>query len=64
MLDDLQWPPLQLRRKQKKLLTFYKETNKLSPIIIPEYVKLSSGHTRTRDLAYVQLQTIYKQYKN
>ena len=41
-----------------------KATNILSPIIIPEYIKLSSVRTRTDDLAYVQLQTNYEQYKN
>ena len=64
MLEDVHWSPLQQRRKQKRLLTFYKATNNLSPIIIPEYVKLSSGRTRTLDIAYVQLQTNYEQYKN
>ena len=60
MLDD---PHINYGENKKKLLTFYKATNKLSPIIIPEYVKLSSGSTRTHDLAYVQLQTNQEQYK-
>ena len=63
MLDDLQWPPLQQRRQQKRLTAFYKASNNLSLVTIPEYVKPSSGCTRTHDLAYVQLQ-VYEQYKN
>ncbi|MCG7875845.1 MAG: reverse transcriptase family protein, partial [Candidatus Thiodiazotropha endolucinida] len=64
MLDDLDWPPLQHRRKIKRLTAFYKATNNLSPVIIPDYVTTSSNRTRTHDLAYIQLQTNYEQYKN
>ena len=64
MLDDLHWLPIQQRGKQKRLSTFYKATNNLSLIIIPEYVELSSRPTRTHDLDYVQLQTNYELYKN
>lgn len=64
MLDQLQWPPLQQRRTNKRLVTFYKATNNLSPVTIPEYVTTSTGRTRTHDLAYIQLHTSYEQYKN
>lgn len=64
MLDDLHWPSLQQRRKQKRLTAFYKMTNNLYPVIIPEYIKPSSGHTRTHNLTYVHLQANYEQYKN
>lgn len=64
MLDDLHWPPLQDRRKVKRLVTFYKAANNLSPVIIPEYVTPSTNRTRTHDLAYIQLRANYEQYKN
>ena len=64
MLDDLHWPPLQHRRKLKRLVTFYKATNNLSPVNIPDYVTTSSNRTRTHNLGYIQLHTNYEQYKN
>ena len=64
MLDDLQWPPLQQRRQQKRLTTLYKAVNNVSPVSVPEYVKPSAGRTRTHDLAFVQLRANYEQYKN
>ena len=65
MLDDLHWPPLQHRIiKVKRLVTFYKATNNLSSVIIPDYVTTPSNHTRTHDLGYILLHTNYEQYKN
>ena len=64
MLDDLYWPPLQHRRKLKRLVTFYKAANNLSPVNIPDYVATSSNRTRTHNLGYIQLHTNYEQYKN
>ena len=57
--------PLGWPLQQKRLTTaFYKASNNLFPFTIPEYVKPSSGCTRTHDLAYVQLWANYEQYKN
>ena len=64
MLGDLHWPPLQHRRKVKRLVTFYKANNNLSPVNILNYVATSSNRTRTHDLGYIQLHTYYEQYKN
>ena len=64
MPDDLHWSPLQHRRKLKRLVTFYKATNNLSLVNIPDYVATSSNRTRTHDLGYIQLHTNYEQYKN
>ena len=36
MLDDLNWPPLELRRKAKRLTTFYKIANGSNPVTLPE----------------------------
>ena len=64
MPDDLHWSPLQHRRKLKRLVTFYKATNDLSLVNIPDYVATSSNRTRTHDLGYIQLHTNYEQNKN
>ena len=64
MLDTLQWPPLQDRRKVRRLTHLYKAVNNLSPVEIPDYVIPSSGRTRRHDLAYVQLRTNYEHYRN
>ena len=60
MFDDLHWPLLQHRRKVKCLVTFYKATNNLSPVNIPDYVATSSNRTRTHNLGYIQLHTNYE----
>ena len=64
MLDTLHWPPLQDRRKVRRLTHLYKAVNNLSPVEIPDYVIPSSGRTRRHDLAYVQLRTNYEHYRN
>ena len=64
MLDTLQWPPLQDRRKVRRLTHLYKAVNNLSPVEISEYVIPSFGRTRRHDLAYVQLRTNYEHYRN
>ena len=64
MLDTLEWPPLEQRRRYKRSVHFYKATNNLSPVVIPDYVKHSSCRTRTYELAYIQLQINYEQYKH
>ena len=38
MLNDLQWPPMQDRRRSRRLTHLYKAVNNLSPVKIPEYV--------------------------
>ena len=63
MLDDIHWLPLQHRRKVKRLVTFYKATNNLSPVNIPDYVATSCNRTRTHDLAYIQLHMISSLFK-
>ena len=59
MLDTLQWPPLQGRRRARRLTHFYKATNSLSLVKIPKYVTASSGRTRTHVLIFVQLHNNY-----
>ena len=63
-LDDLHWPPLQHRRKVKSLVAYYKATNNLSPVILPEYATTSTNRTKSHDQAYIQLRSNYEQYKN
>ena len=64
MLDDLNWPPLEQRRKNKRLTTFFKISNNRSPVTLPDYVKASTSRARSHDLSYIQIQTNYEQYKN
>ena len=64
MLDDLNWPPLEKRRKIKRLTTFYKICNNSSSVTLPDYVKPSISRTRSHDRSYIQIQTNYEQYKN
>ena len=64
MLDDLNWPPLEHRRKNKRLTTFYKICNNSSTVTLPDYVKTSNSQTRSHDRSYIQIQTNYEQYKN
>ena len=64
MLDTLQWPPLQDRRKVRRLTHLYKADNNLSLVEFPDYVIPSSGRTRRHDLAYVQLRTNYEHHRN
>ena len=66
MLDDLHWPPLQHRRKIKRLTAIFKATNNLSPVTSyhSQYVTTSSNRTRPHELAYIQLHANYEQYKN
>ena len=64
MLDTLQWPPLQERRRARRLTHLYKAVNNLSPVKIPDYVLPSSARTRTHDLAFVQLRTKNEQYRH
>ena len=64
MLDDLNWPYLEQRRKAKRLTTFYKIANGSSPVTLPDYVKASTSRTRSHDRSYTQIQTNYEQYKN
>ena len=63
-LLDTQKQPLLEQRKKQRLIHLYKATNNLSQAIIPDYVKPSSGCTRTHDFAFIQLQTTYEQYKH
>ena len=37
MLNDLNWQPLQIRRKNKRLIVFHKAVNQNSPVEIPDY---------------------------
>ena len=64
MLDTLQWPPLQDRRRAQRLTHLYKAVNNLSPVKIPDYVLPCYNHTRTHDLAFVQLRTHYERYRH
>ncbi|MEW8548207.1 MAG: reverse transcriptase family protein, partial [Candidatus Thiodiazotropha sp.] len=64
MLDTLQWPPLEQRRKNKRLNIFYKISSNSSPVTLPEYVRPSTSCTRSHDRCYIQIQTNYEQHNN
>ena len=64
MLEDLSWPPLEQRRKHKRLTTFHKTANGSSAVTFPDYVRSSTSSTRSHDRSYIQIQTNYEQYKN
>jgi hypothetical protein len=51
MLNDLNWQPLQIRRKNKRLVVFHKAVNQNSPVEIP-------------DKAFIEIRANYEQYKN
>ena len=59
MLDDLNWPLLEHRRKNKRLTTFYKICNNSITVTLPNYVKTSNSRTRSHDWSYIQIQTNY-----
>ena len=42
MLNDLNWQPLQIRRKNKRLIVFHKAVNQNSPVEIPDNVTQST----------------------
>ena len=64
MLDTLQWPPLEDRRKARRLTHLYEAVNYLSPVKFQfmSYLPLAALELR-HDLAYVQLRTSYEHYK-
>ena len=64
MLTELDWKPLQQRRKNRRLTNFYKVINQLTPVIILDYIQTPIRFTRTHDQALVQLPANYEQYKN
>jgi hypothetical protein len=49
MLTELNWQPLQQRRKKRRLTNFYKAINQLTPVIIPDYIQTPIRFTRTHD---------------
>jgi hypothetical protein len=49
MLTELDWQPLQQRRKKRRLTNFYKAINQLTPVIIPDYIQTPIRFTRTHD---------------
>ena len=64
MLEDLSWPPLEQRRKHKRLTTFYKTVTGSTAVTLLDYVRASTSRTRSHDRSYIQIQTNYEQYKN
>jgi len=65
MLQDLEWPPLDHRRRNKRLTTFYKAVNTSIPVDIPDYVHPSTRqNTRTHSRAFIEVRANYEQYKN
>ena len=64
MMVNLEWLPLQERRYQKRLTTFYKVYNHLSPISLPHYIIQSARSTRSHIHSLIQIPTNYEQYKN
>ena len=65
MLNDLNWQPLQIRRKNKSLIVFHKAVNQNSPVEIPDYVTQSTySGTRSHSNAFIEIRANYEQYKN
>lgn len=65
MLNDLNWQPLQIRRKNKRLIVFHKAVNQNSPVEIPDYVTQSTySGTRSHSKAFIEIRANYEQYKN
>ena len=65
MLNDLNWQPLQIRRKNKRLVVFHKAVNQNSPVEIPDYVTQSTySGTRSHSKAFIEIRANYEQYKN
>jgi hypothetical protein len=65
MLNDLNWQPLQIRRKNKRLIVFHKAVNQNSPVEIPDYVTQSTySGTRSHSNAFIEIRANYEQYKN
>ena len=63
MLNDLNWQPLQIRRKNKRLIAFHKAVNQNSPVDISDYVTQSTySGTRSHSKAFIEIN--YEQYKN
>jgi hypothetical protein len=55
MLNDLNWQPLQIRRKNKRLIVFHKAVNQNSPVEIPDYVTQSTySGTRSHSKAFIE----------
>jgi hypothetical protein len=56
MLNDLNWQPLQIRRKNKRLVVFHKAVNQNSPVEIPDYVTQSTySGTRSHSKAFIEI---------
>jgi hypothetical protein len=65
MLNDLNWQPLQIRRKNKRLIVFHKVVNQNSPVEIQDYVTQSTySGTRSHSNAFIEIRANYEQYKN
>ena len=65
MLNDLNWQPLQIRRKNKTLIAFHKAVSQNSPVEIPDYVTQSTySGTRSHSKAFIEIRANYEQYKN
>ena len=64
MLNDLEWPPLEERRKKRRLTTFYKASNNLIPVDIPEYILPATCQgRRTHSRTFIEVQNSSDQYK-
>ena len=57
MLDILNWPSLEDRRRQAKCIMFYKIINNIASVNIHQYLQPSSSRTRGHDSKFIQLQT-------
>ena len=57
--------PLQIRRKNKRLIVFHKAVNQNSPVEIPDYVTQSTySGTRSHSKVSIEIRANYEQYKN
>ena len=65
ILHELEWPPLEHRRRIKRLTSFYKAVNNTIPVNIPDYVVPSIRQdTRSHSRAFIEVRANYEHYKN
>ena len=64
MLDELEWPTLQRRRKEAKAVMMYRIVNGLVAIPANEHLIPASNRTRGHDTRYLQPHTRVQAYKH
>ena len=65
IMDDLEWPTLQQRRKVSRLGLLYKTINNEVAIDLPEYIQRHARNTRqTHDQTFLQVRSRTKVHQN